>query len=282
MSNKQAMLVRLGISQWYNKATDKNVAKEISDKYGAESTTDDHYIKALLPKAAMKDIQTTIGRMRVAHYRMTQPWQDGGLRILPSKMYFQYVQQMGQLKGQFELQVDSFIKNFRAFKEQAKVTKGGLYNEEDYPTETALRNLFEVRTSFFPLPDSGDFRLDLDEETIARIKSDADSDVRKSLQAANTFLRERLTTLLETYYQAAANPKKKFHDTTVVNLYDFAEMLPAMNISNDAILNHIATRVTDELCPYSADALRSNTDARTSAAQTALEILHELKAAPQG
>lgn len=279
-SNKQAMLVRLGISQWYNKATDKNVAKEISDKYGAESTTDDHYVKALLPKNAMKEIQTTIGRMRVAHYRMTMPWQDGGLRILPAQMYFQYVQQMGQLKGQFEAQVSTFIRNFRTYKEQAKTTKGGLYNEADYPTEAALRNLFEVRTSFFPLPDSGDFRLDLDADTIAKIRADADKDVKESLETASKFLRERLGTLLETYYQAAANPKKKFHDTTVINLYDFAEMLPIMNIGKDEMLNHIASRVTSELCPYSADKLRSDAEARTSAAQTALEIIHELKAAP--
>lgn len=279
-SNKQAMLVRLGISQWYNKATDKNVAKEISDKYGAESTTDDHYVKALLPKNAMKEIQTTIGRMRVAHYRMTMPWQDGGLRILPAKMYFDYVQQMGQLKGQFETQVDTFIKNFRSYKEQAKTTKGGLYNEADYPTEAALRGLFEVRTSFFPLPDSGDFRLDLDADVIERIKLDADKELRKGLEAATSFLYERFATLLETYYQAAANPKKKFHETTIVNLYDFAEMLPMMNISKDEKLDKVAAFVTTELCPYSADSIRDKMEVRTLVAEKAREALHELKAAP--
>lgn len=282
MSNKNAMLVKLSISQWYNKATDKAVAKEIAEKYGAESTVTDQYVKTLLPSGSMTQLQHTIGKLRTAHYKLTMPWQDGGLRILASKAYFEYTAQMRTLKDEFETNVENFVKGYRSAKEQAKASKKGLYNEADYPSESELRNYFEVNTSFYPLPDSGDFRLDIEESVANDIRAHAEQEFAKARGGATKFLFERLEKLLTVFYNATDKPKKKFHESTVNNLYEFAELLPDLNIGHDEDLNRFAQNIHEYLCPYSVDALRSDESARAQAAQYAKRILDELTSKKEG
>lgn len=282
MSNKNAMLVKLSISQWYNRAVDKALAKEVAEKYGAEGSSNDQYVKSLLPAGTMSALQRTIGRIRTMHYKLTMPWQDGGLRILASKAYFEYTAQMRTLTAAFEKDIEDFCAGYRAAKQQAKETKKGLYNEADYPTEAELRNFFSVNTSFYPLPDSEDFRLDIDPDVLDAIKADATRDFRKATQGATGFLFERLEGLLTTYYNAASVPKKKFHDSTVINLYEFAELIPNLNIGEDEALNTAAHDIQQNLCPFSADSLRNDESSREHAATQAKRILDELKAAKEG
>lgn len=282
MSHKNAMLVKLSISQWYNKAIDKSLAKEVADKYGVEGTGSDLYIKTLLPSGSMSQLQRTIGKIRTAHYKLTMPWQDGGLRILASKAYFEYTAQMRTLKDAFESDVDEFLKNYRNAKEQAKADKKGMYNESDYPTETELRDLFAVNTSFFPLPDSGDFRLDIDDDVLEDLRKKAEQEYKKAHDNATAFLYERLERLVTLYFNGTDNPEKKFHESTVNNLYEFAELLPSLNIGNDEDLNRFAQNIQEFLCPYSVETLRTDMSARAQAAQYAKKILDELKATTEG
>lgn len=279
---KPAMLVNLSISQWYNKATDSKVVHELAQKYGEESTTDDSYVKSLLPKESMAAIQKAIGRMRTAHYKMTLPWEDGGLRILPSKMYFEYIARMNKLKEDFDAAVADFVKRYYNYKEAARVKKGPLFNAADYPPENTISSYFEVRTSFLPLPDSGDFRLDLDETTLEEIRSGATAAVSANLHSSTQYLYSRFQTLLEAYCSATFEGKKRFHESTVANLYEFVEAIPLLNVTNDDNLEHFAHKVSNNLCQFSADALKRDEESKKFAHKFATELLNELKAAKEG
>ena len=66
---ERAMLVRLSISQWYNRALDRKVAEEVATKYEVSSTdSQDLYIKTLLPKVAMRNVNRAISELRTFHY----------------------------------------------------------------------------------------------------------------------------------------------------------------------------------------------------------------------
>lgn len=279
---KPAMLVNLSISQWYNKITDQKVINELAEKYGQESTTDDTYSKSLLPKEAMAGIQKAIGRMRTAHYQMTLPWEDGGLRILPSKMYFEYVARMGKLRDAFIAEVNAFVKKYYSYKEQARGKKGPLFNETDYPPDSAIANFFAVRISFLPLPASGDFRLDLDETTVAEIEADAKNSLATGLEESRKFLYKRFETLLDAYCNTTSEGKKRRAESTIVNLYEFVETIPLLNVTNDESLDHLAHRVSTNLCQFSADTLKRDKESRQFAHKFATELLNELKAAKEG
>lgn len=69
---ERAMLVRLSISQWYNRALDRKVAEEVATKYEVSSTdSQDLYIKTLLPKVAMRNVNRAISELRTFHYANT-------------------------------------------------------------------------------------------------------------------------------------------------------------------------------------------------------------------
>lgn len=279
---KPAMLVNLSISQWYNKITDKKVIHELAEKYGEESTVDDKYSKSLLPKEAMAGIQKAIGRLRTAHYQMTLPWEDGGLRILPSKMYFEYIARMNKLNEAFVAEVNAFVKKYYSYKEQARAKKGPLFNETDYPADSTISNYFEMRISFLPLPDSGDFRLDLDEVTQEEIKKSATASLAAGLEGSRLFLYKRFEVLLEAYCNSTTGGKKRRFESTIVNLYEFVETIPQLNVTNDDELEHLAHKVSTNLCQFSADTLKRDEESRKFANKYAMELLNELKAAKEG
>ena len=70
MIENRALLVQLTISQWYNRSVDRNLTKEIGERYDAK-TDKDYYVKMLLPKQAMKQIDLVVHRLRYFHYRYT-------------------------------------------------------------------------------------------------------------------------------------------------------------------------------------------------------------------
>lgn len=280
-SHKNAMLVRLSISQWYNKVADKKISQEVNEKYGVADGFDDYYIKQLLPKEAMISVNKTIGRIRTAHYNMTMPWQDGGMRILSSQMYFEYTNRMRGLKDEFERNVEEFLSNYHQSKEKARESKKALYDESNYPSKEILRKLFEIRTAFYPLPEAGDFRLDLDEEDVKEIVKEAQADYEVVMGNCTVFLRDKLELLLESFYKATST-KRKFHESTVNNLYEFANMLPSLNISKDEDLAYFGEYIITNLTPHSTDSIKSNEELRNVVAKIAKDILDELKAKKEG
>lgn len=278
--NKNAMLVHLSISQWYNQTTDRNVAKHIAEEYNLGESASNKYVKSLLPKGAMADLQRTITSTRQMHYSMTLPWEDGGMRILPSQAYFEYVAQMNRLKEQFDSQVDTLVKSFRNWKEKAKETNQGLYAEEDFPSEEKLRGLFRINTSFYPFPVSYDFRLDLDEETCKEISANNGKAYELASRQAATFLKEKVFAHLRAY--AFAVNRKGFHASTVNKMIELTEMIPVLNISNDEQISMLHRQLVENICPHGADVLRENEELRTKAVAEATRILHEFSSASEG
>ena len=89
--NEKALLVKLSVSQWYNRAIDRKVTDEIAQKYEV-TEQEDKYVKTLLPRVAVRNIQRAISDLRTFHYANTLPWQDDSVRILSSGNFFQYQQ----------------------------------------------------------------------------------------------------------------------------------------------------------------------------------------------
>src|SRR5690606_12959831 len=189
-----AMLVRLSISQWYNKATDPRLVEEIAEKYGVEADgRDDVYVKRLLPAAAMRNINKAVSALRAFHTANTLPWQDNSVRILSSENFFAYRNGMQELKEEFERAVDEFVSNYPKWVEHARKTKKGLFDETQYPSVTGLRKYFDVKISLLPFPNTQDFRIPaLNEAEQQRIREEAWAGIQETLQSAKKHLYTRL------------------------------------------------------------------------------------------
>ena len=54
--NERALLVKLSVSQWYNRVIDRKVTDEIAQRYEV-TKQEDKYVKTLLPRVAVRNIR---------------------------------------------------------------------------------------------------------------------------------------------------------------------------------------------------------------------------------
>ena len=169
--SSSATLVELGISKWTGRKLDKRASADVASANYAKTGVANVHKKLLGDCAELKAIDTVVGVARTAHYSMTMPWSDTGLRLLTTKAYFKYHETMTEIQASFDDWVNTFLQAYDWEITQAQAKLGDLFNRNDYPTTDSLSRKFGFRLSYMPLPEAGDFRLDINNEAQAEMKS---------------------------------------------------------------------------------------------------------------
>lgn len=268
--NNKAMLVRLTISQWTNRALDSDGSQAVADKFQINKN-EGNYVKSLIDPLAMKPIINTISTIRKFHYEQTLPWADEGVRILASTNYFPYLQGMSEYKNKFESAVTQFIQNYPTLVSEAQQRKNGLFKGKDYPQDNKINSYFNITTTFMPFPTSSDFRVDIPEKELQEIKSKTDETLDNIAKQSVAECLTRLHTTVAhmanrlTIYNAKTAP---FRDSLVDNIILLTSLIPRMNITSDVPLNHLCEEA-EKLCTNSAEILREDLRIRNTTAAKA-------------
>lgn len=274
--NEKAMLVKLSISQWYNRAIDRKVADEIAQKYEV-TEQEDTYVKTLLPRVAVRDIQRAIGDLRAFHYTNTLPWQDDSVRILSSGNFFEYQQGIAARRAKLDEAVAEFVSNYPKWLEHARKTKKGLFDETQYPTASGIGDHYKVNVTFLPFPNVADFRVDIDGKELERIKKQTQAALVDALSSANQSLIDRLYERVYLLYSALNDPEKVFRDNTVTSIVETADLVERLNVTGDARVNSAVTAARAALQDVHPDMLRNSPDFRNKVAIRAAELLTAFK-----
>jgi hypothetical protein len=285
--SSRAMLRGVRLSIWEGFRYDAEATQQINEDNDAEHDGS-RLNKRLLPKHALKDVKAAANAIRIYHGRVTLPWSDNGLDILPAAMVTAYDAKMRELRLQFEAAVDAFILAYPSYLATAPQRLGKLFKVEDYPTQGELHDKFAFRVRTMPLPDARDFRVDMSDAQVRIIQAEIEEASREALEAAmrNAFERvsdvcSRMVEKLNAYKPAASKSDKVegiFRDSLIDNVRDLVALLPAFNLSNDPLLADITIRMTDKLCAHSADELRDDSDLRRDVAEEAAAILSDVSA----
>ena len=275
---ERAMLVRLSISQWYNRALDRKVAEEVATKYEVSSTdAQDLYIKTLLPRVAVRNIQRAISDLRTFHYANTLPWQDDSVRILSSGNFFQYQQGIAARRAKLEEVVEEFVGNYPKWLDHARKTKKGLFDETQYPTASGIRDHYRVNVTFLPFPNVADFRVDIDAKELDGIKRQTEQALSDALASANQHLIDRLYERVYLLYAALNDPEKIFRDNTVTSITETADLVERLNVTGDIRVASAVAASRAALQDVHPDMLRSSPDFRNKVAIRAAELLTAFK-----
>ena len=168
---------------------------------------------------------------------MTMPWSDTGLRLLPTAQYFKYHQAMTDIQNEYNRLVD-VLSGCEWEITQASAKLGDLFQRDEYPTVEALRNKFGFRLSYIPLPDAGDFRIDIGNEATEQVKEHYQSYYSAQLNNAMNDVWQRthkaLSAVSERLDYSASEDKKIFRDTLVTNVLDMVELLTVCNVTGDS------------------------------------------------
>jgi len=279
--DNKAMIVKLHISAWKGRMTDKEVTTKTNTDYGASSKAG-VYNKFLISKDELAKIQLAESNARKFHMDMTLPWKDGGDRMLPAKNFMRYNKGMRDRKQKFDSAVTTFLNQYPVLITSAQQVLGSMYKKAEYPTPSHMQTLFRFFTDIQPIPVSGDFRVELNQHEIAKIKKDIDESNKKSNEDAMTHLRNRLYDAVKTMANGMRTKldqdgkilkKGRVFDSYVDNIRELTKILPDLNIDDDQVLNDLAIEISDTLAAHTPGQLRQDAALKKETVETADDIM---------
>jgi len=200
------------------------------------------------------DIEKFAARVRLYNNQHTLPWADKGERMLPTKLFMDYKQTMNGYERTFNMLCDNFFDEYETLVQEAKVNLGALYKAEDYPDLTEVRKKFSFRRSVKPLPEAGDFRLDIPAHDLEEMKAAYENQYSEKLAEAMRTPWERLHEVLlgmSKKLEDSGDGKKRYHDSLITNPLELCELLTKLNVTNDPKLEDARRQV--ELAMLGAD-----------------------------
>jgi hypothetical protein len=267
---EKSLLVSLIISQWSARKYDRKATAEVNDAHNAKDAG--RFNKILIAKESLQEIQQIGNKARAFHYDNTLPWSDTGERMLPVANYFQYVQEIVKLKGEFESAVAKFILSYPSMIETAKIDLNGLFNEKDYPLNIAER--FTITTSFMPVPDIEDVRISLSEVEVNVIKNGMRDEMNERFVNAQKSIYERVKEQLTHMQERLKDKEASFKNSLFENLKPLIELLPRLNVSNDPQIFALATELN--YLYVDPQAVRDSSSLRSDKAKEVENMLNKI------
>jgi len=275
-----AMLCELSISTWTGRKKDKLASEDVTTANHAASGVASVHKKLLADCQELMAVQKFTANSRNAHYAMTMPWSDTGLRLLPTTQYFKYHQAMTDIQNEYDRLVDLFLYSYEWEITQASAKLGDLFDRNEYPSVDSLRNKFGFRLSYIPLPDAGDFRIDIGNEATEQVKDHYQSYYSAQLNNAMDDVWQRthkaLTSMSERLDYSDHEKKKVFRDSLVGNVLDMVELLNVCNVTGDSQMNAARMKLEDAFRGVNADALREDAHLRSETKRTVDEVIKSL------
>ena len=245
-----AMTVDFNASVWTARKKDHRASAEITHANYADRGVANVTKNLLGDCDELKAVQKFAGNVRNMHYSMTMPWSDNGARLLTTAQYFKYNEVMTDLQNEFHRLVDEFLTAYDKTIENAaelQVKLGAMWNADEYPTRAALEDKFGFRINYVPLPDSGDFRLDIGNEAMAQIKTQYQQHYTTAVNAAMKDiwqkLHDNLTTLARQLGVNEEGKGNKLYDTVFDRALELTDMLGTCNVTGDSQMEAMRQRL---------------------------------------
>jgi len=268
--HSRALLTTLSISAWTARKQDKSVSAEVEKAHGAHDAG--KYNKLLVSKALLDPITRLAARIRESHYYSTHAWSDSGARLLPSKLFAAYTDRMRAFRVEFDNTVHTMLGAYPLEVQAARVRLGSMYNPDDYPDVSELKERFSINLEFTPVPNGDDFRVDLDAAAQDELRASVTASVAKRQAVALKATYARVYDVVSKIVDRLSTPNAVFKNTLISNAQELCDVLDGLNINDDPLLTEIAHEIAHSL-DYPPELLRTSPTARHAALLAAQRIL---------
>lgn len=269
-----AMLVELSISSWTARKLDKKVSTEVDIAKNTKVSAVNVNKNLMAGTGVLDKIIKYAANARAWHISQTLPWSDNGSRLLPMSNFMAYKEQLGVLESNYNALVDKFIDAYPNLVTAAAFQLGDLFDRNEYPDITSLRKRFKFGISFFPVPNAGDFRVDINEEAKADIIANCNDAYNARLENAMkdawsrmhdclTRMSDRLS--IDVVTDDEGNPSHEFRvfrDSLLENAVELVDMLKHLNITKNPDMEKARLDLKSAISKYDLDDLRSSMVAR--------------------
>jgi hypothetical protein len=286
-----AMLVELSIRSWTGRKLDKSVSAEIDNAKKTKTSVVNANKNLMAGTGVLDKIIKQAAAIRSWHISQTLPWTDNGSRLLPMSNFMAYKEQLGVMEQGYNALVDKFIDAYPNLIIAAAFQLGDLFDRTEYPEVHTLRNRFSMQYSFFPVPQAGDFRIDINEEAKAEILSNCEKAYNDRLENAMkdawARLHECLTRMsdrlqydevdeeVDGRWEKVLKPRV-FRDSMVDNAKELVELLQHLNLTKDPVMEQARRDLKNILDRHNVDTLRGSYTAREAVKSQVDAILNKM------
>jgi len=269
-----AVLVDLNISVWTARKLDKNVSKEIDINKNTTTKAGNYNKNILAGTTQLENINKLASEIREWHARQTLPWSDAGTRLLPMLNFFDYKTQLSDYEAQFKERVDEFITQYPNLITVMGYKLGALFDRSEYPTVDKVAHKFDMRYTILPVPEVGDFRVQVDDEIRKEIEDQYAKSYDARVEQAMTEAWGRLHTTLEhMIYRLSGEDKKIFRNSLIENALELTSLLTKLNVTNDPKLENARQALEKSLVGVTPEDLRQHADVRENVLARVQDIL---------
>ena len=263
-----AVLVELNISVWPASKIDREITDKVNSDAGAVRGASQTKKNLFAGTSLRKDISDFAARVRLYHNKHTLPWADKGERMLPTALFMDYKQTMNGFEQTFNMMCNNFYIEYPRLVAEAPTALQGLYKAEDYPELTDVRLKFGFRRAVKPVPEAGDFRLDIPaydlEEMRAEFMGQQDRKLAEAMREPWERLHKVLVGVSEKLTDVEGDDgKKRYHDTLLTNPLELCALLTKLNITNDPKLEEARRQVEVAMLNADMESIKEDADTRS-------------------
>jgi hypothetical protein len=268
--SSSALIVNLSLSVWTGRKLDKRVSEEVDQQNSTKTRAGNYHKNLLAGSGKLTEITKIANATRSWLYGVTQPWGDNGDRILNMAYFMEFKDRLADYEGQFGTAVNSFLGDYDTLVAAAAFQLGDLFNREDYPTRETIEAKFGFRYNMIPLPQAGDFRVDIGEEGLKELQTQYEAVLQQRVTGAMTEAWERLHDCLTRMSErltddtdSNGDPKRKiFRDSLIENAVEVCGLLKSFNITGDTRMDEMRKQLEDAMRGVDADSLRDSDSLR--------------------
>lgn len=279
-----ALLCEFNASVWTARKLDRAESAKVVEGAGAKSRGAARVNKNLLAgRPELEEITTLVSEIRRFVHEQTAPWSDAGQRMLVTARFPKFNERMDEYIGQFNDKVQAFVAIYPTLITAQAMALGAMFNRAEYPTAQEIERKFGMTCEYFPVPTSGDLRVDVgnqaQDELRARLEKVASARLDKAMGDVTerfvTHLKrmaDRLTT--DTDPETGDPTARRFHDTLVTSAFELCDLVQDYNVTNDPLLSLARKTLEDKLSGLTARTLKDDPAKREEVRSTVSSILN--------
>lgn len=277
--SSSAVLVELNISVWTANKLDKGATDSVLASNSASKDSAQVRKNLMAGTDKRKKISDYAAKARLYHNQTTLSWSDKGARLLPTSLFLDYKSNMNVYQKNMNTMIEDFYVNYADLIELSKHHMGDLFNPYDYPSIEELRGKFGFRLVFSPLPEGGDFRLDIPkadmEELGEQYESAFNDRLKDAMREPWEKLHKTLTHISEklTDVEGDDETKKRYHDTLITNAQELCGLLSHLNVTKDPLLENARRSLELTMLGVDIEAIKESPDVRSSVKAKVDDIL---------
>lgn len=277
--SKKALLVDLTIGMPPQTCSYKEEADEISMKHRSDPAQA-RVVGRLFAKQDIKPLQQVSQQARAWFKEKTLPY--GRSRgIIPAKRYWDFMQEIGAFRLQFNSAKAALINNMEDVLANAQAVNGTLFDRSLYPSLAELESKISFSIECHPVPAANayDQLAELSPQEIEKLKEEAVINTQTKYNEAIKSLFERiLKSLIHAVERLTDDDKggKIFRGTLITNIEAAIEAAETLNIENDEQLAKLSASVRSVFDGISADDLRRSKQLRKSTAEKAEDLVKKI------